>query len=75
MYHFSWEPSENVAGCERLLKSFWRHVGDDNEDYPVGYETFATEDWIGRINSHRPRTLPYGINRERKEIIRQQLWG
>ena len=43
----SWEPSENVADCTRLLESFWKHVGMDNEDYPTGYEVSAEPEWIG----------------------------
>ncbi|KAG6911808.1 hypothetical protein DXG01_000055 [Tephrocybe rancida] len=42
----SWEPEENVAGCQRLLASFWDHVGTDNGDYDVGYEVAAQEKWI-----------------------------
>ncbi|THH02520.1 hypothetical protein EW026_g379 [Hermanssonia centrifuga] len=61
----SWEPSENVAGCERLLKSFWRHVGDDNEDYPVGYETFATEDWIEKEKKYFVNN--FGVEKDEKQ--------
>lgn len=43
----SWEPSENVEGCERLLKSFWKEVGHDDEDYEEGYVAEASPDWIG----------------------------
>ncbi|KAG5639362.1 hypothetical protein H0H81_003506 [Sphagnurus paluster] len=42
----SWEPETNVAGCQRLLSSFWAHVGTDNADYPVGYMVEASEKWI-----------------------------
>ncbi|KAG6850314.1 hypothetical protein H0H93_014889 [Arthromyces matolae] len=44
--HNSWEPEENVAGCQRLLASFWNHVGTDDGDYLVGYEVAADEKWI-----------------------------
>ncbi|PFH54677.1 hypothetical protein AMATHDRAFT_44493 [Amanita thiersii Skay4041] len=33
----SWEPEENVANCQRLLQSFWNHIGLDDKDYQVGY--------------------------------------
>ncbi|GJE87775.1 Chromatin organization modifier domain-containing protein [Phanerochaete sordida] len=42
----SWEPTENVEGCERLLKSFWNHIGLDNEDYEEGYVVEASPKWI-----------------------------
>ncbi|KAF5377681.1 hypothetical protein D9615_005211 [Tricholomella constricta] len=44
----SWEPGENVAGCQRLLHSFWEHIGTDNADYYVGYEVTASDKWIKR---------------------------
>lgn len=42
----SWEPQQNVKQCERLLTSFWKHIGTDDEDYHVGYEVAAQDDWI-----------------------------
>lgn len=42
----SWEPSDNVQQCNRLLASFWKHVGMDDKDYPIGYEVVAEESWI-----------------------------
>lgn len=42
----SWEPAENVQQCNRLLASFWKHVGTDDEDYPIGYEVEADASWI-----------------------------
>ncbi|PPQ95658.1 hypothetical protein CVT26_008687 [Gymnopilus dilepis] len=42
----SWEPEENLESCERLLASFWRHVGMDDEDYPIGYVVKAKKSWI-----------------------------
>ncbi|KAN0100824.1 hypothetical protein V8E55_000808 [Tylopilus felleus] len=44
----SWEPSSNVQQCDRLLESFWKHVGMDNEDYAIGHVIEAKEDWIER---------------------------
>lgn len=43
----SWEPEENLEGCQRLRESFWRHVGMDDRDYMIGYEVAASHDWIG----------------------------
>ncbi|EKM60867.1 uncharacterized protein PHACADRAFT_204012 [Phanerochaete carnosa HHB-10118-sp] len=42
----SWEPSENVEGCDRLLKSFWKHVGTDDNDYEEGCVFEAEPEWI-----------------------------
>ena len=42
----SWEPTANVQQCDRLLASFWKHVGTDDNDYAIGYEVAAEEDWI-----------------------------
>lgn len=43
----SWEPEENLETCQRLRESFWKHVGMDNDDYAIGYEVAAKDDWIG----------------------------
>ena len=43
----SWEPASNVQQCDRLLASFWKHVGTDDYDYSPGYEVAAEESWIG----------------------------
>lgn len=43
---FSWEPESNVAGCQRLLASFWDHVGTDNKDYSINHTIKAKEKWI-----------------------------
>ena|ERR1700683_4210060 len=42
----SWEPEQNVKKCERLIDSFWNHVGQDDEEHPVGYEFYAKTAWI-----------------------------
>ena len=46
-YLSSWEPAENVEQCDRLLRSFWKHVGMDNADYTPGDQFDAQEWWIG----------------------------
>jgi hypothetical protein len=43
----SWEPEENLEGCQRLRLSFWKHVGMDDRDYMIGYEAAASHEWIG----------------------------
>lgn len=35
-----------MSQCERLLCSFWDHIGNDNNDYPIGYEIAARDYWI-----------------------------
>lgn len=42
----SWEPEENLEGCQRLRESFWKHVGMDDDDYMIGYEVSAKVPWI-----------------------------
>ncbi|KDR85205.1 hypothetical protein GALMADRAFT_233893 [Galerina marginata CBS 339.88] len=42
----SWEPEGNLSGCTRLLQSFWKHVGTDNDDYAIGYVAKAKKEWI-----------------------------
>ncbi|RDB28456.1 hypothetical protein Hypma_015299 [Hypsizygus marmoreus] len=42
----TWEPEDNVAGCQRLLASFWDHIGTDNKDYHIGHVVEASEKWI-----------------------------
>ncbi|KAF8078395.1 hypothetical protein FPV67DRAFT_1403111, partial [Lyophyllum atratum] len=48
----TWEPEENVAGCQRLLASFWEHIGTDNADYFVGHEVKAEPQWISKSKLH-----------------------
>lgn len=42
----SWEPTANVQQCDRLLASFWKHVGTDDNDYRIGYSVAADKSWI-----------------------------
>ncbi|KAJ7293251.1 hypothetical protein C8J57DRAFT_1268515 [Mycena rebaudengoi] len=42
----SWEPAPLLAGCQRLLASFWENVGLDDRDYPVGEVLTPTDKWI-----------------------------
>src|SRR6266702_2492003 len=42
----SWEPAENVVQCDRLLSSFWKHVGLDDRDYSPGDRFDAQPSWI-----------------------------
>ncbi|KJA26132.1 hypothetical protein HYPSUDRAFT_37011 [Hypholoma sublateritium FD-334 SS-4] len=42
----SWEPAANLDACQRLLGSFWEHIGTDNQDYHPGIVLEASKDWI-----------------------------
>ncbi|KAI9445468.1 hypothetical protein H4582DRAFT_1915640 [Lactarius indigo] len=44
----SWEPAENVIQCDRLLSSFWKHIGIDDQDYSPGDKFDAQPSWIKR---------------------------
>ncbi|KAI6045045.1 hypothetical protein EDC04DRAFT_3137369 [Pisolithus marmoratus] len=63
----SWEPAENVKQCDRLLGSFWRHVGIDDEDYPIGYEVAAREEWINKEKKYFADTFLKPTETKKKE--------
>lgn len=63
----SWEPAENVKQCDRLLGSFWRHVGIDDEDYPIGYEVAAREEWINKEKKYFAETFVKSAGAEKAE--------
>ncbi|KAG6842490.1 hypothetical protein C0991_000016 [Blastosporella zonata] len=62
----SWEPAENVAGCQRLLASFWEEVGTDNGDYDVGYNVEASEKWIKKEKRHFQKEYNEAKRREER---------
>lgn len=45
--HCSWEPEANLESCQRLLASFWEHIGVDDKDYKPGTILEAKPEWIG----------------------------
>ena len=46
--HRSWEPEDNMVGCQRLLRSFWASVGGaEHDEYLPGYHIEAPKEWIG----------------------------
>ncbi|TFK76886.1 hypothetical protein BDN72DRAFT_15764 [Pluteus cervinus] len=53
----TWEPEENVAGCERLLRSFWTDVGYDNNDYGPGTVLEADEKWIKQQKKYSKKQI------------------
>ncbi|KAL4068268.1 hypothetical protein V8B97DRAFT_1974437 [Scleroderma yunnanense] len=53
----SWEPADNVKQCDRLLGSFWRHIGTDDDDYAVGYVVSAGDEWIKKEKKYFAETF------------------
>ncbi|KAG6845960.1 hypothetical protein H0H87_011008 [Tephrocybe sp. NHM501043] len=66
----SWEPAENVAGCQRLLASFWKHVGTDNKDYEPGYQVEAEDKWIKQEKRYFQKE--YNDEKEKREHHRRK---
>ncbi|KAH9947674.1 hypothetical protein B0H21DRAFT_737547 [Amylocystis lapponica] len=50
------------SGCDRLLNSFWHHVGLDDEDYNEGYEVRAEDEWIDKEKLYFAQTFGSGDN-------------
>ncbi|KAF8912873.1 hypothetical protein CPB84DRAFT_480604 [Gymnopilus junonius] len=71
----SWEPEENLESCERLLGSFWSHVGMDEKDYPIGYVVKAKKSWIKSEMEYFAResqNLREEIKRLEKETVKSK---
>ncbi|KAF8559316.1 hypothetical protein OG21DRAFT_1493233 [Imleria badia] len=68
----SWEPTGNVQQCDRLLASFWKHVGTDDEDYPIGYEIAATEDWINKEKRYFQETFLKSSKRKSDKATKKE---
>ncbi|TFY65795.1 hypothetical protein EVG20_g5292 [Dentipellis fragilis] len=66
----SWEPSENVHSCDRLLRSFWTHVGTDNEDYEPGYLVEAEPSWIAREREFFTKRIKSQTEEKEKERMK-----
>ncbi|KAJ3867956.1 hypothetical protein EV359DRAFT_61046 [Lentinula novae-zelandiae] len=71
----TWEPQEYIANCQRLLASFWKEIGGDDEDYHPGYhykETirFARKnpDAMRRVAAQKAKAA----ERDRKKEHRRQ---
>ncbi|KAI0374422.1 hypothetical protein BV20DRAFT_1041377 [Pilatotrama ljubarskyi] len=57
----TWEPEKNLKdNCKRLLDSFWKDIGMDDEDYPEGYTVKATPSWIKKEKRFFARSLAAG---------------
>jgi hypothetical protein len=72
---YSWEPEGNVAGCQRLLSSFWKHVGMDDLDHPVGYQVEAEPKWISEwsclLGQPHARMSMLALEKEKNYFIRE----
>ncbi|KAF8649832.1 hypothetical protein AX16_005596 [Volvariella volvacea WC 439] len=64
----SWEPEQNVAGCQRLLSSFWNHIGLDNKDYAIGHIFEASEKWIKKEKRYFEREF----NQAKAESLKEK---
>lgn len=61
-----------MAGCQRLLTSFWEHIGVDNKDYEVGYVARADEPWISCVVFFSSLLLPNHLTeRERRFFAKE----
>ncbi|KAJ3880040.1 hypothetical protein F5051DRAFT_502134 [Lentinula edodes] len=70
-----WEPQEYIANCQRLLASFWKEIGGDDEDYHPGYNykekiRFARKnpDAMRRVAAQKAKAA----ERDRKKEQRKQ---
>ncbi|THU96358.1 hypothetical protein K435DRAFT_797417 [Dendrothele bispora CBS 962.96] len=55
----SWEPDSNLGNCSRLLNSFWKEVGHDNEDYTPGYICTPSPEWIRKERKRAAKNFGY----------------
>ena len=44
----SWEPSENLTGCDKILHKLWKEIGKKRK-YEVGIHE-ASKEWISESN-------------------------
>ncbi|KAK7064499.1 chromo domain-containing protein [Favolaschia claudopus] len=68
----SWEPSANVAACQRLLASFWEEVGVDNNDYNEGDVFAASKKWIKKERARFKTEFDKSKEEERKQKERAE---
>ncbi|KAJ3922854.1 hypothetical protein F5877DRAFT_63743 [Lentinula edodes] len=59
----TWEPQEYIANCQRLLASFWKEIGGDDEDYYPGYNCTPSEAWINKEKIRFARKNPDAMRR------------
>ncbi|KAI0307557.1 hypothetical protein B0F90DRAFT_1674737 [Multifurca ochricompacta] len=62
----SWEPAENVEQCDRLLRSFWRHIGMDDEDYSPGDQFDAHPWWIKQEREYFAKMWSNKVKKKKK---------
>ncbi|KAJ3541216.1 hypothetical protein NM688_g6118 [Phlebia brevispora] len=73
----SWEPSENVQECKRLLQSFWEDIGTDDMDYLPGYEVSASPAWIAKERKFFRRNFGKQLHKDetRKDSTAKHIPG
>ncbi|KAF9535810.1 hypothetical protein CPB83DRAFT_842386 [Crepidotus variabilis] len=65
----TWEPTQNLISCNRLVDSFWQDIGTDNEDYQVGEVLEPSPQWIESEKKYfRTHYLGSLSNKERKRL-------
>ncbi|KAF5391047.1 hypothetical protein D9757_003996 [Collybiopsis confluens] len=68
----TWEPEENLYGCQRLLKSLWKDIGTDNQDYHAGYEVPASPAWISLCLFSSSVCTPPHTHNDRRRIGKER---
>ncbi|KAJ7456662.1 hypothetical protein FB451DRAFT_1276767 [Mycena latifolia] len=68
----TWEPEECVAGCARLLSSFWFEIGVDDGDYQIGTVVEPSEKWIRKERKRFKADFADGQDEKRKERERAE---
>ncbi|KAG6844508.1 hypothetical protein H0H87_006333 [Tephrocybe sp. NHM501043] len=75
----TWEPARGLRRCQRLLASFWDHIGIDDGDHEPGYEVAADDQWIGEEKRFFQETyrdeLGKDRNRRRKTTKKKTAGG
>ncbi|KAJ7666449.1 hypothetical protein B0H17DRAFT_1089829 [Mycena rosella] len=63
----TWEPEEGLAACTRLLGSFWKEIGLDDKDYPMGTVVVPTPKWIRKERARFKIDFEKGKDEKRKQ--------
>ena len=61
-----------MAGCQRLLASFWKHIGEDNDDYEVGYVARAEGQWISCVVFFSSLLLPNHLTEQERKFFAKE---
>ncbi|KAJ7139793.1 hypothetical protein C8R44DRAFT_867898 [Mycena epipterygia] len=63
----TWEPATCMAGCQRLLHSFWEEIGGDDKDYPQGTVVKPSDKWIKKERKRFKTDYSKGKDENRKQ--------